>query len=61
MNAKTIFILIIALSAVVLMGGCVSNDNTVKTQEDAAGTTQDIVSGVDEVSDTLNDLDTSIG
>lgn len=56
-----IFMLLIALSAVVLVGGCVSNDSTVKTQEDAAGTTQKIVTGVDDVSDTLNDLDTSIG
>ena len=42
MNVKSAFMLLVALSSLVFMSGCVGNDSPVKTQEQASEAVDDI-------------------
>ncbi|MBS3054567.1 MAG: hypothetical protein J4431_03455 [Candidatus Aenigmarchaeota archaeon] len=61
MNVKSAFMLLVALSSLVFMSGCVGNDSPVKTQEQASEAVDDIATDVEGLQNTLDDIDTDLG
>ncbi|MBI4018871.1 MAG: hypothetical protein HY364_01290 [Candidatus Aenigmarchaeota archaeon] len=60
MNVKAVFMLLVVISSLVFMSGCIGNDNPVKTQEQASEAVGDIATNVESLQNTLDDIDTDL-
>jgi len=59
MKKAALFLIVIALTGMVFMSGCVDN-NPVKTQEDVTATVDDVSVNVDKLTNTLDDIDETL-
>ncbi|HLD83345.1 MAG TPA: hypothetical protein VI979_00640 [archaeon] len=61
MNVKSAFMLLVVLSSLVFISGCVGNDNPVKNQEDVSEAVDDIATDVENLENTLDDIGSDLG